>query len=196
MLERLDELDRAAFLAINGAHAPWADGVMALASAMPTWFPVYALLLVVLLRRYGRAAFAWCLPVIALMVLCSDSGSVVLIKNTVQRLRPCHEPALQGLVHLWNGHCGGRYGFVSSHASNHFAIAVFMARALQGRPAWAAGALLGWASFVGYSRIHLGVHYPGDVLAGAVYGGAVGALCFTLFRGVLRWRGVRPVHTP
>mgnify|MGYP001182292589 CR=1 FL=1 len=129
MLQRLDELDRAAFLAINGAHAPWADGVMVLASAMATWFPVYALLLVVLQRRYGWAAFAWCLPVIALMILCSDSGSVVLFKNTVQRLRPCHEPALQGLVHLVDGHCGGRFGFVSSPARNHFALAVVVAPA-------------------------------------------------------------------
>ncbi len=182
----LTTLDRSLFLVINGAHAPWADAVMGLTSAMTTWFPLHLLLLVLLQQRYGWKAFAWAVPVIALMIVCSDTGSVVLFKNTVQRLRPCHEPGLQDLVHLVDGHCGGRFGFVSSHAANHFAIAVFMARALEGRPMWAAGALLVWAAFVAYSRIYLGVHYPGDVLAGALYGSLVGALFFTIFRVVLR----------
>lgn len=181
LLDRLVEIDRAAFLAINGAHAPWADGVMVLASAMPTWFPVYALLLVVLQRRYGWAAFAWCLPVIALMILCSDSGSVVLFKNTVQRLRPCHEPALQGLVRLVDGHCGGRFGFVSSHASNHFGIASFMVGILQNRPRWALPLLFGWAGLIAFSRVYLGVHYPGDVIVGGLYGAFIGLLAFRLF---------------
>lgn len=185
MWERLDALDREAFLAINGLHAPWADGVMELVSEMLAWIPLYLFLLFVLQRRYGWKGLLCAVPVIALMILCSDKGSVILFKETVQRLRPCHQPALEGLVHVVRDHCGGQYGFVSSHASNHFAIAAFMTGALAGVPRWAAPALFAWAALVAYSRIYLGVHYPGDVLVGALYGALIGMIFVFLFRRVL-----------
>ncbi|MCB0765148.1 MAG: phosphatase PAP2 family protein [Flavobacteriales bacterium] len=190
MWERLDSIDRQAFLAVNGAHAPWADPIMWSVSDMITWFPLYAFFLFLLQRRYDWRGLLWCLPVIALMVLCSDKGSVVLFKETVQRLRPCHEPALAGMVHTVREHCGGSFGFVSSHASNHFAIAAFMSVLLQRSPRWAPFALVLWAAFVAYSRIYLGVHYPGDVLVGALYGGAIGLVFGSvLHRSVLRSLG-------
>ena len=106
--ERLGAMDREAFLAINGAHAHALDDVMEAVSSMVLWFPFYAFLLWLILRRHGDRAFAWSLLIIALMILCSDKGSVVLFKETVQRLRPCHEPSLAGLVHLVYKDCGGQ----------------------------------------------------------------------------------------
>jgi undecaprenyl-diphosphatase len=143
--------------------------------------------LVVLQRRYGWRGLAWSVPVIALMVLCTDTGSVLLFKNTVQRLRPSHVAELQDRIHLLVGddgqfYRGGRFGFVSSHASNHFGIAVFMTGVLAGAPRWAAPALFAWAALIAYSRIYLGVHYPGDVLVGGAYGALVGAICYLLFQ--------------
>ena len=181
----LDAWDREAFLAINGAHAPWADVVMEAVSNMVLWFPLYLFLLFVLQRRFGWKGLAISALTIAIMVLCSDTGSVMLFKENVQRLRPCHEPALQGLVHLVYGGCGGNFGFVSSHASNHFAIAVFMIGALHGRPLWAKYALLFWAALICYSRVYLGVHYPGDVIVGALYGALIGAVFALLHRRVM-----------
>ncbi|TXI75705.1 MAG: phosphatase PAP2 family protein [Flavobacteriales bacterium] len=183
-METLEALDRAAFLAINGWHAPWADGPMLLVSEMLTWFPLYLVFLFLIQRRFDRRGLWWAIPVLGLMILCSDKGSVILFKETVQRLRPCHEPTLQGMVHLVKEGCGGRFGFVSSHASNHFAIALFMIGVLGGRPRWALPALLAWASLVAYSRVYLGVHYPGDVLVGALYGAGIGAIFAVLFRRV------------
>lgn len=190
LLERLDALDREAFLAINGAHTPWADGLMIAVSEMLVWLPLYVFFLFVLRRRFGWKGLWWSLPVIALMVWCSDSGSVMLFKNTVQRLRPCHQPELAGLVHVVDG-CGGSFGFVSSHASNHFAIATFMAGVLAGTPRWAAPMLFVWATLIGYSRIYLGVHYPGDVLVGALYGSIVGAIFAVLHRAVMARASIR-----
>lgn len=182
---RLDDLDRSAFLAINGLHAPWADAVMATVSEMLVWVPLYLFLLYVIRVRFGWKGLLVALPVIALLVFGSDTGSVLLFKNTVQRLRPCHQPELAGLVHVVHGHCGGSFGFVSSHASNHFAIATFMAAVLGGVPRWATPALLGWAALIGYSRIYLGVHYPGDVIVGGLYGILVGGLFAWTFRRVM-----------
>ena len=180
--ERLDALDRAAFLAINGAHAPWADLPMRLASEMVWWFPLYGFFLWLILRRHGERALLWSLPLIAGMILFSDKGSVVLFKETVQRLRPCHEPTLSCLVHLVYKDCGGRFGFVSSHASNHFAIAALMIGVLRAAPRWAVWALLAWALLIAYSRVYLGVHYPGDVLVGGLYGATIGSLAALIFR--------------
>ena len=186
MLENLEALDRSAFLAINGWHAPWADQPMLLVSEMAFWFPLYLLFFFLIHRRFGWRGLLWSVPVIGAMILFSDKGSVLLFKETVQRLRPCHEPSLQGLVHLVKEGCGGRFGFVSSHASNHFAIALFMMGALGGTPRWAIPALLVWASLIAYSRVYLGVHYPGDVLVGALYGACIGAIFAVVFRKVLR----------
>jgi undecaprenyl-diphosphatase len=191
LLERLDQWDRQAFLAINAFHSSHADVLMAAVSEMLTWFPLYAFLLYMLQRRTGWQGLALAVPVIAVMILFSDKGSVMLFKETVQRLRPCHVPELQAQVHLYQGHCGGRFGFVSSHASNHFAIATFMAGMLAGVPRWAAPLLFLWAAWIAYSRIYLGVHYPGDVLMGALYGWIVGMVFFTIFRHLRQRLGQR-----
>lgn len=183
--ERLDALDREAFLAINGAHTPWSDAFMEAVSSMVLWFPLYLFFLYILQRRFGWKGLGWSVLVIALMILCSDKGSVLLFKETVQRLRPCHEPALAGMVHLVPEGCGGQFGFVSSHASNHFAIVLFMIGALRGSPRWAAYALVGWAALICYSRVYLGVHYPGDVLVGALYGAFIGSIFVVVHRNVM-----------
>jgi len=173
--------DRTAFLAVNGAHDAVTDVWMSYISDPRLWIPVYLLFLVLVKVRWGWRGFWWSLPIAGLMILCSDAGSVLLFKDTVQRLRPCHAPDLEGLVHLVDGHCGGPYGFVSSHASNHFALATFMVGMLQRRPRWAIVLLYLWAALICYSRVYLGVHYPGDVIVGAMYGALVGGLAYGLF---------------
>ena len=189
LVERLDALDREAFLALNGLHAPWLDDLMWHVSDLALWTPLYVLFLVLLQRRWGWRGLAVAVPIIALLILGTDTGSVVLFKNTVQRLRPSHVAELQGQIHLLLSpdggvYRGGQFGFVSSHASNHFGIAAFMMGVLAGRPRWAAPLLLLWASLIAYSRIYLGVHYPGDVLVGGAYGFTLGLIAFAIFRRV------------
>jgi undecaprenyl-diphosphatase len=185
-IDRLLDTDRTAFLVINGAHSPVVDPVMWYVSQPLTWAPVYLLFLFLIHLRWGWRGLLWSLPVIAVMVLLTDTGSVVLFKNTVLRLRPSHAADLQGLVHLLAApdgslYRGGDHGFVSSHASNHFGIAAFMAGVLQRKPGWAVWLLFSWALLICYSRIYLGVHYPGDVIVGGLYGTVIGWIAFRGF---------------
>jgi undecaprenyl-diphosphatase len=171
MLEFLMELDTRLFLLLNGLHTHWLDPVMYYISYRFTWIPLYAVIAVLLGIRYKWKALLILLFIILLVTL-SDQLSV-LFKNYFERLRPCHEPDLQGMIHLVRGRCGGRFGFVSSHATNTFAFAIFIGMLFQDRFRMIYPVLLLWAFLNSYSRIYLGVHYPGDVISGALLGTAI-----------------------
>ena len=109
----------------------------------------------------------------AVMILVSDQLAN-LAKDTFQRLRPSHEPGL--MVHLVNAYKGGLYGFYSSHASNTFSIAIFLIVITQKRFKWLWIIAITWALFMSYTRIYLGVHFPGDILAGILMGSLIGYL--------------------
>lgn len=154
------------------------------------WIPLYGVLLFLLYRVLPLRSFLWALGYLILLVLATDQISVHLFKFTLERPRPCHEPWLQHLLHLYEGHCGGPYGFVSSHAANVFGFATFLGIVF--RRNWAAFLLILWAALIGYSRIYLGVHYPLDVLGGLVLGVALGSLAASLF---MRFPGVAAAST-
>ena len=179
MLDKLDLWDRAVFLFLNGLHSPFWDQVMYGVSGKFTWLPLYLLIVGYLVYRFRWKSVIIILLGVALVTL-SDWTSVHLFKNVFQRLRPCHNPDISNLVHLVNNHCGGRYGFISSHAANTFAVAGFTAAIIRNR-FYTAGITL-WAVLVSYSRIYLGVHYPGDILGGAILGLVVGYLVYVIFK--------------
>lgn len=169
-LETLNRLDTDLFLWLNGLHADWLDPVMIAITNRYTWFPFYALLIGWLGYTYRREAIAVVLTLVVAVVL-SDQVTSSVLKPLTVRLRPCHVPELQKLIHPVLD-CGGLYGFASSHAANSFglAMAVWL---LMGQRFPAFRWLFLWAFLVSYSRIYVGAHYPLDILAGA----GVGVLC-------------------
>lgn len=179
MIEFLKSIDTQLFLFLNGIHSQFGDFVMYWLSDKYIWVPLYAFLLFLLYRYYGLKAFIL-LVLVALLITISDQVSVHLFKNFFQRLRPCHEPALEGMVYTL-GRCGGKFGFISSHASNSFSIAVFMALLLWNKLRPMAIFMLIWAASVSYSRVYLGVHYPGDILVGGMVGALEALLVFGLW---------------
>jgi undecaprenyl-diphosphatase len=178
MWERLDAIDTQLLLALNGIHAPWLDSVFTFISARFVWLPLYAYFAWKLYKALpGR--FLVRLVVIALLITASDQLASGVIKPLVQRPRPCHVPELEGKLHLVDGNCGGPYGFVSSHAANTFALATFLWLLFSrrhGRAGWYP--MFAWAAVVSYSRIYLGVHYPGDILCAALLGIVLGVLAY------------------
>lgn len=167
-MEQLIELDKELFLFFNELHTPWLDPVMVFISKTIVWIPLYALLLFIILKKYGKNSWAPLLGILITIVLADQIASGVL-KPIVQRLRPSREPSLEGLVHIVNGYKGGKYGFASSHASNTFGLVAYIFMLFSENKKWIF-LLVVWACIVSYSRIYLGVHYPGDILAGILIG--------------------------
>ena len=178
MLESLNNIDTQLFLWVNGHHCTALDWVLWALSQHWCWLvvllPAFAL---ITLRKEPRRWWLVLLGV-GLCFLLADQGSVHLFKETVGRLRPCH--ALEG-VRMFRTHCGGQYGFVSSHAANAFAVVTFLLLRYRKRTTvWTSIALLLWAVATCYSRVYLGKHYPGDVVCGALFGAIIGLIVWWL----------------
>ena len=182
MIEWLQQIDYSLFLVINGWHSDSWDGIMWWISGKTTWWPFYLIILAYLGWK-NRWHLVFMILFIALVITLADQTSVHLFKNVFQRLRPCHEPSLEGLVHLVNNKCGGRFGFISSHAANSFGVAMLVL--LWVRKSWTTLVMLCWALLVAYSRVYLGVHYPLDVISGAIAGSLLGWMIARFCKNVL-----------
>ena len=207
-MDYLIHIDQQWLLAINGWHAEWADILMWYVSKSTTWLPLYALLVGLVVYRFGiqwylstqntsNYRFTALLRVFIVLagfaaaVGLSDFISSGIIKPWVSRLRPTHEPALAGMLHLVNGYTGGMYGFVSSHAANTMACALLFS--LLYRNKYATVALMLWVALNCYSRMYLGVHYPGDIIGGLLVGTLIAGMTYAVARHLLKRLDARHV---
>lgn len=177
LLESIINIDKSIFFALNGVHSPYWDVVMTLFTRTETWLLFYGTLVYFIIRNY-RMKSILILLLIALSIVFADQFSG-LIKDLVQRFRPTHDPAMEGLVHYVLNK-GGLYGYFSAHAANTFSVAAFTSFLFRNR-AYSI-LIFCWAAIVSYTRIYLGVHFPFDVLTGVIVGSAIG---YGLFRLLL-----------
>jgi undecaprenyl-diphosphatase len=176
LISYLDQLDKTLFLHLNNLHCPLMDAIMwQISQNQKLWIPLYLVIIYFIFKARKWKAGIITLLFLVLMVVISDQGSV-FIKNMVLRPRPSHNPEFTGIIHLINEYQGGMYGFVSSHAANTFALAIFTSLFFNKK--WVTTSILLWAVVVSYSRIYLGVHYPFDVLGGALVGLISGTIIF------------------
>ena len=155
------------FIFINQFHNHFFDVFMTFVSGKYSWTPLYLFILLVILKKYNIRKGLIIIFAVILLIVLSDQTSVFLFKFTFLRLRPCFNSRIFDIIHVVDIP-GGKYGFISSHASNVFALAFFTLSLFKNKIYTIF--ILFWAVLVAYSRIYLGVHYPLDVSAGAIWG--------------------------
>lgn len=169
LMQWLIEIDEKLLLAINGCHNDYFDHFMYLFSDRWIWVPMYVAILYVMIRNFSLRKTVVCLIAIALTITIADQVGASLIRPIVERMRPSNpDNPISDLVHIVNNHRSGRYGFPSCHAANTFGLAFFVCFLFRRR--WLTVFLMFWAVVTCYSRVYLGLHYPGDLFFGMILG--------------------------
>lgn len=179
IVEWLLPIERDFFLWLNQHHSDFLDSFMSTYSDKNTWIFLAIVAAFALLYKVNWRIVLLCIISGLLVGLLCDYFAAQFIKPFFSRLRPTHHPDFQNLVHVVDGYRGGKFGFISNHASNGFGIAAFVS--LLFRNKLLAYTLFSWATITIYSRVYLGVHFVSDVIAGACWGLICGTLSYYVF---------------
>ena len=178
MLEKLLSLDTELFVFLNGLGSPAYDGLWLLITKQSNWIPLFLLLLYVIFKKLGAKQTLYLLLFIAILVTFTDQMTN-LVKNNVQRLRPCNNPEIASYIRIVK--MSNAFSFFSGHAANSMAVAAFIYFTLRSYFKHFELIFL-WPFIFAYSRIYLGLHYPGDILTGYLFGFTFGFLMFKLYK--------------
>ena len=179
IVQYLSEIDTNVFLYFNGIHSPFWDYFMTSFTGKIIWVPMYATILYILLKNFHWKAALCYVAAIALIITFADQMCSSIIRPVVARLRPSNpESPIVDMVYIVNNYRGGSYGFPSCHAANSFGLAMYVVFMFRKR--WLSIFIIVWAFCNCYTRVYLGVHYPGDLLVGGIIGGFGGWLFATI----------------
>jgi len=198
-MDTILEIDKDLLIWINSFHTAWLDPVMLIVTKTAFWTPLYLFFIYLIFKKLGPNAW-FAIAGAALTILLTEEITSGLMKPFFQRLRPSNDPSVQNLLHLVADskgviYHGGKYGFASSHAANTFGTATLMWLLFKDRTRWMIFAFL-WAAIMTYTRLYLGVHFPGDILVGALIGVLSGVAGYKLFMWLKGRRERRTVVLP
>lgn len=180
-MEEIIQFDKHLLLMLNGSESLFLDELVMTLTNAKTWIPLYiAFFYAVLKNSLNVRQVLMVLACAGLCVLLAGTVDDLIVKPLVARWRPARDPEIGILVDVVNGYRGGKYGFFSAHASNTFSIAIFFS--LLFRRKVVTCFLVGWSLINCWTRLYLGVHYPGDIMVGLIWGGLVGYGIFRLYR--------------
>ena len=184
MIEQLISWDQEAFLAINqGLTNAFFDWLMPILRNPYTWAPLYLFIVIFCIKNYRKKGVLIVLFILITFGI-ADGLSSSVIKKSVQRIRPCNDVEFKEEVAV-RVRCGGGYSFTSSHATNHFAISMVLILIFYRRWKHILWLALLWAALVSFAQVYVGVHYPLDILGGAILGTAIGCLTGLIFRAIV-----------
>ena len=175
----IKNIDTQLLIYLNNLGSESWDGFWMFMTNKFTSIPVYLIILFLVYKHFGIKKLAISVLFIALVITISDQ-TANLFKYGFERLRPCYNEDVKGMIRLVKSSCGGRFSFFSAHASTSLAVAVFFGMLLKKHVKYVSLSIVIWALLVGYSRIYIGVHFPFDVLFGFIFGGTVGYLFYRL----------------
>ncbi|MCQ2245859.1 MAG: phosphatase PAP2 family protein [Bacteroidaceae bacterium] len=187
-INSLIEFDQQLLLQLNGSDSIVMDNFMFAATKTLAWLPFFFALLYVVMKNNSMNKILLIVGLVGVAVFLAEGLSSGICKPYFHRFRPTQDPDLKGLVDMVNGYRGGVYSFFSSHASNTFSIAMFLSLIVNSTRFTIT--VFSWSVIHTYTRIYLGVHFPGDVLVGVIWGLIVGYLVYLLYRYIAkRWLG-------
>lgn len=172
-MEELIQLDKQLLLWFNGSDSLFLDGLVETLTTATTWIPLYLGLFYLVLKNNDNVQkVLLVLGCAGLCVFLAGSLNDLFVKPWVARWRPSRDPEIAMLVDVVNGYRGGRYGFFSSHAANTFSLAIFFTLLVRSKVL--SVAMILWSLLNCWTRLYLGVHFPGDILCGLLWGGVIG----------------------
>ena len=175
--------DKQAMIFLNNLGSSTFDPFWILVSEKWFWIPLYVIFLYFLYKNFNKKSLFYILLFVALGITASDQIANIF-KFGFERLRPCHDPSLEGL--LREVKCGGKFGFYSAHSSNSFFVATYLTMLLGKKIKQLPYCLFVWAAIVAYSRVYLGMHFPGDIIVGAIMGILLALFFGTLAKKVIK----------
>lgn len=179
MLQEIIKLDHQLFYAINtGLSNLVFDWLMPILRNRYTWIPLYFFIVYYLIKNLKIKGLYLSLTLIACFAF-ADFTSASLIKKAIKRPRPCNEITFKSQV-IMRVNCGSGFSFPSTHATDHFAIALFLVCVFKNNNKYVSIALISWAFLIAFAQVYVGVHFPIDVICGAIYGAIIGC-AFALF---------------
>lgn len=169
-MQHLINFDKAFFKLINGVWTnSFFDWLMPWVRNPELWVPLYLFLILLITINFKKQA-GWILFFAVLTVTLTDTISSHIFKPYFHRLRPCSDPEMAGMVRLLLSYAPGNGSFTSSHAANHFGIAMFFYLTLKQYFGNWMFSFFAWAFIICYAQVYVGVHYPFDILGGAIIG--------------------------